>query len=108
MGETVSRPRPYVGLIRDGARRQRVVFHSDVTPTQETHGDAFVSAEGPFQTIRGARIFAVCANAGWVMTQDAAEKLAAAADRRTARLLAKYPRSEWLKRPRWLKKDRSC
>lgn len=94
----MNRLRPYVGLIRDGARRQRVVFHSEATPTQETHGGAFVSAEGLFRTLRGARVFAVCANAGWVMTQDATERLAAAADSRTARLLAKYPRSEWLKR----------
>lgn len=49
----MSRPRPYVGL-KGG---KRVVFRSDVTPTEETHPEHGAMI-GPFRTIRAARLMA--------------------------------------------------
>jgi hypothetical protein len=52
----VSRVRLYVGKsVKTG---RLTVFRSDVAPTEETHGDRFRYAIGPFRTVRAARIMA--------------------------------------------------
>ena len=52
------RVRPYVGyFIRTG---KLTIFHSDVLPTEETHGDRFKFAIGPFDTEAGARLMIKC------------------------------------------------
>jgi hypothetical protein len=55
--------RSYVGRFvepgPDGASRL-VVFHSDVEPTEETHGDRFKYAIGPFKSPEAARFMARC------------------------------------------------
>lgn len=50
------RPKPYVGKTSAGEYR---VFRSDVTPTEETHGDQYTIAYGPFRSPKGAREWAV-------------------------------------------------
>lgn len=52
------RVRPYVGYsTRLG---KLALFHSDVVPTEETHGDRFKFAIGPFDTEAGARLMIKC------------------------------------------------
>lgn len=55
--------RAYVGRFVDpdptGAKRL-VVFHSDVEPTEETHGDRFKYVIGPFRSARAARFMVGC------------------------------------------------
>jgi hypothetical protein len=48
----MSRSRPYVGRSVDSGKL--AVFRSDVEPTEETHGDRYKYAIGPFRTVRGA------------------------------------------------------
>ena len=43
----------------------RKVFKSDVTPTQETHGEQFNAVIGPFRTKRGAMFAAAFVAAIW-------------------------------------------
>lgn len=44
--------RPYVG--RSIETGKLAVFRSDVVPTEETHGDRYRYAVGPFRSMRGA------------------------------------------------------
>ena len=45
----------YMGYAKGGGRE---VFHSDVTPTEATHGDKYLAVMGPFRTMRGAKFAA--------------------------------------------------
>ena len=45
--------RPYVGIRLNTGKRE--TFWSARIPTQQTHGDKYAAAIGPFETIRGAR-----------------------------------------------------
>jgi hypothetical protein len=44
--------RLYVGVRVDNGKRER--FRSAVTPTQDTHGQTYIYAIGPFRTVAGA------------------------------------------------------
>lgn len=50
--------RSYIG--RSLETGKLVVIQSDVTPTEETHGDRFEYVIGPFRTLRFARAMAQC------------------------------------------------
>jgi hypothetical protein len=66
--------RPYVGKTRSGSF---ATFRSAVVPTEETHGNAYRYAIGPFRTARAARYMRdVCAIGGMVTTVSQAEKQA--------------------------------
>jgi hypothetical protein len=43
--------RIYVGYTHNDKRE---VFKSEIEPTQQTHGDIYFAAWGPFRTMRGA------------------------------------------------------
>jgi hypothetical protein len=47
--------RIYVGFSSYNPWSTREVFKSSHTPTQETHGDRYQWAMGPFRTMRGAK-----------------------------------------------------
>jgi len=51
----------YVGRSLDTGKL--AVFHSDVEPTEETHGDRFRYAIGPFRTVDAARLMVKCVGA---------------------------------------------
>jgi len=65
--------------LQDGTRR---VIKSDIVPTMETHGwesdmvPFYVLVEGPFLSIRGAKMFCSIWNSGGQCTQDMAESCA--------------------------------
>jgi hypothetical protein len=69
--------RSYVGRFVDpdpsGAARL-VVFHSDVEPTEETHGDRFRYAIGPFSSPQAARLMARCLERQILLTIDDCEQ----------------------------------
>lgn len=43
-----------------GKGYSREVFRSALTPTEDTHGDRYYAAIGPFRTRRGAEFMATC------------------------------------------------
>jgi hypothetical protein len=48
--------RIYVGKRKDTGARE--LFRSEVKPTDQTHGDVYAYAIGPFRTVRGATFMA--------------------------------------------------
>lgn len=51
----MARVKPYVGKTILGTYR---LIRSDVEPTEETHGDEYAIAYGPFETVGAAKEFA--------------------------------------------------
>lgn len=48
----MSKNKIYVGLI---AGQKPQIFRSNVTPTEQSHGDFYNAVIGPFKTLRGAQ-----------------------------------------------------
>jgi hypothetical protein len=70
-----ARQRPYVGRSIETGRL--TVFRSRGKPTEETHGETYTYAIGPFRTVRGARYMADCGeNNPHCVTVEQAERLA--------------------------------
>lgn len=69
--------RPYVGRSRATGRLE--VFRATAQPTEESHGQAYRYAIGPFRTARGARFMATFGgnNNPHCVTVGDAERLAA-------------------------------
>lgn len=68
------KPKWYVG--KRHASVARVVFTSEMTPTQQTHGDRFSSVIGPFRTKRAASFTALFGhNNPHLQTVDDAERI---------------------------------